>query len=207
MKLYYAPRTRANRVRWTLEELGVPYELVPLNLGAGEHRSPEYLSIHPRGRVPAFVDGDVVLYESGAICMYLADRFASHGLAPAIDSPLRGAYYNWLALAMAELDPTLATIFGQRRLGDGERSPVIERQAIERWQGDLLLLESTFVDGRHYLLGADFSVADVLVGSVVLWARSMGLCEAPQAVAYAERLVARPAYQRAIAAAAAAAAS
>lgn len=197
MKLYYAPRVRANRVRWALEEFGVPYDLVAVDLGAGEHRRPEYLAIHPRGRVPAFVDGEVVLYESGAICMYFADRFSTHGLAPAIDSPLRAAYYNWVALAMSELDPTLKLISDLRRLREGERVPVLEQQAVERWQSDLLLLEATFVDGRAYLLGADFSVADVLVGSCVLWSRTLGLGQAPQVNAYAERLMARRGYQRA----------
>ncbi len=57
MKLYYAPKTRAGRVRWMLEELGVPYELHRLDLASGEHRTPEYLAVHPLGRVPALLDG------------------------------------------------------------------------------------------------------------------------------------------------------
>ena len=75
MKLYYAPQTRATRPRWLLEELEVPYELIRISLAQGEQKKPEYLKIHPHGLVPALVDGGVTLFESSAICLYLADKF------------------------------------------------------------------------------------------------------------------------------------
>jgi glutathione S-transferase len=74
MKLYYARQTRASRARWMLEEIGEPYELVRLDLSKGEHKRPEYLKIHPHGAVPALVDGETSMFESAAICAYLADK-------------------------------------------------------------------------------------------------------------------------------------
>ena len=81
MKLYFAPRTRAVRARWLLEELGVPYELIKLDLARQENTTPAYLAVHPLGEVPALVDGDVTLLESLAICLHLADRFPEKHLA------------------------------------------------------------------------------------------------------------------------------
>src|SRR5216684_3336120 len=87
MQLYFAPRTRASRPRWLLEELEVPYELVKLDLSKQESRTPAYLALHPFGEVPVLVDGDVTLFESSAICLYLADRFPEKRLAPSLGSP------------------------------------------------------------------------------------------------------------------------
>ena len=83
LTLYYQPNTRAGRPRWLLEELGVPYEL---------DRSDAYRTLHPLAKVPALRDDDMVMFESVAICIYLADKFADQGLAPPLDSPLRGPY-------------------------------------------------------------------------------------------------------------------
>jgi len=84
IKLYYAPRTRSTRPRWLLEELGVPYELVRLDLGKGDHKKAEYLAIHPHGVVPALEDDGRVIIESLAICLYVADKFPEKGFAPEI---------------------------------------------------------------------------------------------------------------------------
>src|SRR5579859_6645904 len=96
MKLYFAPGTRATRPRWMLEELGIPYEIVTVDLEAKENREPGYLRIHPLGRVPVLVDDEVTVFESIAICMYLAERHSERGLAPPVSSPLRAQYYQWL---------------------------------------------------------------------------------------------------------------
>ncbi|MET0152909.1 MAG: glutathione S-transferase N-terminal domain-containing protein, partial [Candidatus Binatia bacterium] len=89
MKLYYARQTRASRARWMLEEIGEPYELVRLDLSKGEHKRPEYLKIHPHGAVPALVDGETAMFESAAICAYLADKFPAKGFAPPPTSAAR----------------------------------------------------------------------------------------------------------------------
>ena len=103
MKLYYAPQTRAVRPRWLLEEIGAPYTLVRLDMSKGEHKTPEYVKIHPHGAVPALVDGDVTMFESAAICAYLADKFPEKRLAPPVGSPARATYYQWIIYSMATL--------------------------------------------------------------------------------------------------------
>src|SRR5688572_28976588 len=105
MKLYFAPRTRSVRPRWLLEELGVPYELVRLDLPKQEGRTAAHLALHPFGEVPVLVDGDVTLFEPTAICIYLADRFPEKRLAPPPGSPDRGPYLQWLLFAEVTLDP------------------------------------------------------------------------------------------------------
>src|SRR5262249_9859117 len=111
MKLYYASQTRAGRPRWLLEEIGTPYEMVRLSLQNGDNRRPEYLAINPNGTVPALADGDLVLFESAAICQYLADKFPDKRLAPPIGTPARGLYYQWIHYAMSGLEPAAVTIF------------------------------------------------------------------------------------------------
>ncbi|MCA9663413.1 MAG: glutathione S-transferase family protein, partial [Myxococcales bacterium] len=190
---YYAPRTRSVRARWILEELGVDYELVTVNLTEGEHKQADYLKIHPLGRVPALLDGELALFESGAICLYLADKYLKKGLAPKTDAPERGTYYAMMALAMSELDPTIALIFDHRR-NKVDSSPVLDR-AQAKWSDALLYLEGVLVDRRPWILGDDFSAADIMIGSVLIWAQSMGLLgDHPHVEAYAGRLISRPAY-------------
>src|SRR5687768_8158359 len=99
MKLYFAPRTRSVRPRWLLEELGLPYELVKLDLSREEHRTPAHLGLHPLGDVPVLEDGEVTLFVSPAIILYLADRSPEKRLAPPMESPDRGPYLQWLLFA------------------------------------------------------------------------------------------------------------
>ena len=116
MKLYSNPFSRGTRPRWLLEELGVPYALVHVDMKAGAHKEPGYRAIHPLGRVPALVeeDGRTVI-ESGAICLYLADKYIDRGLAPAFGSPARGAYYQWAFYAYATLEAPVTQYFTHTR--------------------------------------------------------------------------------------------
>src|SRR5262245_45870944 len=111
LKLYYAPQTRAGRPRWLLEEIGVPYELVRLDLQKADHQQPDYMKANPNGAVPALVDGDLALFESAAICQYLADKFPEKRLAPPLGTPARARYYQWIHYAMSGLEPPLVTLF------------------------------------------------------------------------------------------------
>jgi glutathione S-transferase len=95
-KLYWAPRTRSLRALWVLEEAGVPYERVRLDLSAGEHKSADYCAINPMAKVPALTDGPVAIAESGAICAYVAEAHPEAGLAPPVGDPARGRYLRWL---------------------------------------------------------------------------------------------------------------
>jgi glutathione S-transferase len=111
LTLYHAAQSRSVRPRWLLEELGVPYEVKRLSLSAGEHKKPEYLKLNPNGQVPTLVDGDLALFESGAICQYLTDKFPEKGFAPPVGTPDRGRYYQWIHYAMSGIEPPAVTIF------------------------------------------------------------------------------------------------
>ncbi len=191
MKLYYAPRTRSIRPRWLLEELGVPFKLVRLDLASGAQKNPDFLRINPMGKVPALEDGDFHLFESGGICLYLADRFAEKGLAPKPGTPERGQYYQWAFFALTSLEPPVFEALDEKQ---GRRPAGSARERATR---ALRVLESA-ISGRSFLVGDHFSAADILVGTVVSVARVCGLTtEFPGIQTYGERLSSRPAYKRA----------
>jgi glutathione S-transferase len=190
--------SRSTRPRWLLEEIGAPYELVRLDMSAGEHKKPEYLKIHPHGAVPALVDGDLVMFESGAICAYLADKFPEKHLAPPVGTPARGLYYQWLFYCMATLEPPVLQIFmNTRMLPEAERSA----KAVEAGRkqcAEVARVLGQALTGRTYLLGEQFSAADVMIGSTLAWAGAMGVLEGHEELqAYVKRVTDRPAYQRA----------
>jgi glutathione S-transferase len=198
MKLYYAPQTRATRPRWMLEEIGAPYELVRLQLSKGEHKKPEYLKVHPHGAVPAFVDGDLTMFESAAICAYLADKFADRGFAPATTSAERGLYYQWLVYSMATMEPPVLKVFlNTRMLPEEKRSAAVAEEGRAQWAGVARVVEAALT-GKSFLVGDRFTAADVMVGSILGWSGFMGLLEGfPGLQSYTQRLASRPGFQRA----------
>jgi glutathione S-transferase len=198
MKLYYARQTRAGRPRWMLEEIGAPYELVRLDLSKREHKTPQYLKIHPHGSVPAFADGDLVMFESAAICAYLADKFPQKRLAPPVGSASRGLYYQWLFYAMATMEPPVVKVFlHTRMLPEPKRSAEVAEEGRTQWAQVARTLEAA-LEGKTFLVDDAFSAADVVVGGIAGWSGFLGLLEGfPVLRAYADRLAARPAFRRA----------
>ena len=198
MKLYYAPQTRAGRPRWLLEEVGVPYEIVPVDLAQGEHKKPEYMKIHPHGAVPALADGDLVLFESAAICMYLADKYPEKKLAPAVGTPARGLYYQWMIYTMATLEPPVVQIFlNTVMLPEAERSAAAVEKGKTQF-AEVARVLSNALATRPYILGEQFSAADVMIGGMLGWASMMDLLsDQPTLQAYVKRVTDRPAFQRA----------
>jgi glutathione S-transferase len=192
MKLYYAPKTRAGRVRWMLEELGVPYELQRVDLKSGEHKKAAYLDIHPHGVVPALSDGDTTLFESAAIILHLADRFPDRGLAPAPGTPERARYYQWIIYGMATLEPLIV-----RAATPVEKSsPASIDEAKTKFAECARVLERELT-GRDYLLGT-FSAADIVIGGNLIWSGFLGLLKGyPALEAYCKRLGERDASRRA----------
>jgi len=196
MKLYYVPKTRATRPRWMLEELGVPYELVRLEPGK-DTRSAEHLARQPLGHVPVLEDGEQRVFESAAICLYLADKYPERALAPPMGSPGRGLVYQWISFVLTELEPPLGVLSAEARRPEAERSAAVATEARERARKAVTVLEEVLRD-RPFLLGSEFSVADVVVGAVLAWAKGLRLLEGlPAAEAYVERLLDRPAWRRA----------
>jgi glutathione S-transferase len=188
--LHHHPYSRAANVVWMLEEVGVPYELRYLDIMKGEQKSPSFLALNPMGKLPLVVDGNTVVTESAAIGLYLADRYAAGRLAPALDDPRRGTYLRWSLFAPSVIEPgTMAKTAGW---------PFKESQA--GWGSHAAMLsaiESAIAD-RPFVLGDDFSMADVIFGGTVRYMLMVKSLEAtPTLTAYAERLSARPALQRA----------
>lgn len=200
VKLYFAPKTRATRPRWLLEELAVPYQLVVVDLAAGENRRPEYLAIHPHGEVPALVDGELTLIESAAICLHLADRHPERGLAPALGTPRRARYYQWFCYCAATLEPPIQQFMHHTaRLPEPERVPLIAEKAHRRFDEAARVLTGALAGGG-FLLGAELSAVDVILAANLNWARRVGLLgEHDVLEGYLERLLARPAAVRALA--------
>lgn len=179
LKLYGGVRSRASIVQWYLEELDIPYEFVLLDMQAGEHRQPEFLAINPMGKVPAIV-GDFKLWESGAILLYLAEKYAP---AP-ITLEQRAELTQWVLFANATLGPGLFM--------EANR---------EREMPRLLTALDQSLEAQSFLLGEEFSVADVAVGSTLGFAEMMLKLDfgAYEAIAsYVKRLTARPAFQKTI---------
>jgi glutathione S-transferase len=198
MKLYYSPQSRGIRPRWLLEELGVPYDLVTVDLSKGEQKKPEHLKVHPLGAVPALEDGDLTMFESAAICAYLADKYADKGLAPPVNSPARGLYQQWLFFAMATAEPPVVDVFLHTvMLPEGQRKPEVAEAGKKRWHEVGAVLDRA-LEGRQFLLGDQFTAADVMIGSITAWGSFMGLLEGhPNLQEYAKRMSSRPAFQRA----------
>ena len=116
MKLYWAPHTRSLRALWVLEEAGVSYERVRLDLSAGEQKSAEFRAINPMAKVPALTDGPLAVAESGAICAYVAEAVPQAGLAPPVGDPARGRYLRWLFFSPGCIEQAFLAKFGNVQL-------------------------------------------------------------------------------------------
>ncbi|QSQ15710.1 glutathione S-transferase family protein [Myxococcus landrumensis] len=191
MKLYFAPRTRATRARWLLEELEVPYELVTLDLARQENTPPEYLSVHPLGEVPALVDGNLTLLDSLSICLHLADRFPEKHLAPPPGSSDRGLYYQGLVFAETRLEPEVMAIYeNAQRASDANT---------RRHLAVVLDTLDAALGTRDVLVGGTFTAADVVTASLLHLANTLKLLDGhPRLVAYVRRHTQRPAVRRAV---------
>jgi len=200
MKLYYVPRTRSTRARWVLEELGVPYELARLDPKKGETRTPEHLARQPLGHVPALEDGDVRMFESGAICLYLAERYGGGSLLPAA-AAARAAVYQWMFFGVSEIESALTHLgLLTHEKPEAEQDRAAVAVARERIGKALAVLERA-VAGGGFVAGPGFTVADVLMGSLLNFAGFLGAVppESKGLAAYLARLKDRPAYRRATA--------
>lgn len=188
--LYYANPSRAAMTRLLLEELGAPYDLATLDLKAGDQLKPDYLAINPMGKVPAIRHRGVVVTETAAIFLYLADAFAQAGLAPALDDPARGPYLRWIVFYAAAFEP--AMVDRARKLEPGPRamSPYGDLDAVHR------AVETMLTPGP-YILGDRFSAADVLWGAALTWMSAFGMAPSSGRVsAYIARHAERAAVQR-----------
>ena len=193
LKLYTAAPSRGSIARWMLEEIGAPYEVELIDLKAGDQRRPAYLALNPMGKVPTLVHDGVAISEAAAICCYLADAFPDAGLAPPIGDKRRGPYLKWLFFAPACIEPVMIEKAVNREpaprgtAGWGDYDTVVS------------VLRAALAKGP-YLLGEQFTAADVVVGATIRWGMLFNLLpHPPEFRDYLARLSARPAMQRQIA--------
>lgn len=192
MQLYEFAPTRSIRVRWTLQELGVDFEPVSINLLAGEHRRPEFLKINPAGKLPVLVDGGLVLTESVAIVLYLAEKYPNKGLVPA-DLEQRAQVNRWLLFAATELEQPLWRISRHTALyPEDQRLPGDVRLASQEFKDMAAVLEE-HMHGRQFVVGDRVTVADFVLAYTLDWANEDRLLDDfPQLLAYMERMYTRP---------------
>ena len=193
MKLFWAPRTRSARALWMLEEAGIDYDLELVAIGDPGREDPEeFREASPMGKVPALVDGDVRMSESSAICLYIADRYSPGELAPAVDDPIRGKFLYWLMYTPAVVEPAMS-----------EKFSGAETNRFRSGWGDFDLMIETLENGiaaKNWILGERFTAADVMLGSSVVFLRLFKMLpDSPTLTAYADRCLARPAYQKVMA--------
>ena len=196
--LYHAPMSRSVRVRWLLEELAIPYQLELRKLG--QLKEPDYLAVHPMGKVPAIRDGDLVLFESGAIVQYVLETYGGGRLEPKRGSPERPLFLQWLHFAEATVTPPLGDLVQHTLLRpEAERIAALVPDATKR-AGNALALVDRALAGRSWLL-SDFSAADVMLGYSVALASFVKLVSdaTPNVKAYLARCRERPAFQKATA--------
>lgn len=200
IKLYGIPQSRASRCLWLLEELGVPYENVPVSF-VGDAQKPDYLKLNPNGRIPALDDDGVVLFESLAINLHLARKYdGGKGLWPkSADDQSRAI--QWSIWAMTEAEPPVMKVLMNRAF-----LPEPQRNEAEAKAGEQELAKPAGVldgalRGRQYLLGDSFTVADLNVSAVIGWAPTLGrvkLDATPNLAAWHKHCSDRPALARAM---------
>lgn len=192
MKLYEFAPTRSIRVRWTLQELGVDFESVDVRLPQGENRTPDFLKLNPAAKLPVLVDGDFVLTESVAICLYLADKYPQKKLAPT-DLKQRADMNRWLLFTATELEQPLWRIARNSFIyPQNERQPRDVEIAGRDFRQMAAVMEAHVRD-QEFVLGGTVSIADFVLAYTLDWANENSLlAECPRLRAYMERMYARP---------------
>jgi len=192
MKLYGFGPTRSIRALWGLKELDADFEFVSVNLLAGEHQRPDFLALNPAGKVPVLVDGDVVVPESAAIVLYLAEKYRDKRLLP-LDLQARAQVYRWLMFAVTELEQPLSRIVKHSILyPEDKRLPQDIALAREDFAATAAVLER-HMEGRQFIVGDGITAADCVTVYVIDWANEYHLIDnCPHLRAYLERMYARP---------------
>jgi glutathione S-transferase len=192
LTLYHASPSRSSIVLWMLEELGQPYDVKLIKLSEGDNLKPDFLAVNPMGKVPALDHKGTVITESAAICTYLADEFPQAKLNVPVGTPRRGLYLKWLFFGPGCFEPAVIDRAAPRKeearrgmLGYGTFETTMDTVAKAVAQGP-------------WLMGDQFTAADVIIGANIRWGTMFKLVpERPEFSAYAGRIAARPAAQRA----------
>lgn len=199
LRLHFVPNSRAGRIVWLLEELGLDYELNKMAFHPKDLKSEAHRARHPLGRIPVLEDGDVSIWESGAIVEYILERHKNGGLKPAVDDQTWPYYQQWFHYCEGMVMPPINTIVVQTvLLPEDRRDPVALGQA-QRLLTKALAPVNDALDGKEYLIGT-FSGADIMLGHACFMANRLGAVpeEMGYLKDYVERISARPSFQTAI---------
>ena len=197
MRLHHQPRSRSTRVLWLLEELGVPFDLTVMSREAKQ--TSEYRALHPLGRSPVLEEDGGPVFESAALILHLADQNIDAGLIAPLGSHERALQYQWCFFGMTDMEGALVDIARQLWQDAAEPDTGLIERATARFVATADVVEAALGDD-DFLVGNAFSVADIVVGSVLGFARTGELTGLPAGVVpYVDRLEARPARQRAVA--------
>lgn len=192
LKLYEFPPTRSLRVRWTLQEMKLDFQSILVNLPAREHHAAEFLKINPAAKIPVLVDGDLVLIESVAIVLYLADKYSDKGFTPSGVAD-RGLMTQWLLFAATELEQPLWRIARHTRLYPTARRIAAEIPNARQDFQDMAKVLDAHLQDRQFVVGDRACVADFVVAYTLDWADELDLLEPfPRLGAYLESMYARP---------------
>lgn len=199
LKLHFAPNSRAGRIVWLLEELGLPYDINKMAFHPQDLKSDEHRSRHPLGRVPVLEDGEISIYESGAIVEYIIERHKNGGLKPEVASDLYPMFLQWFHYCEGMVMPPINTIIVQTILLPEDRRDETALGQAQRLLSKALAPVEENLDGKDYLIG-DFSAADIMLGHSCFMSNRLGCVtdEMTNLKAYVERIQQRPAFKTAI---------
>ena len=197
MKLYHCSNSRSVRPLWTLEELGLEYELTVMPFPPRSAYE-GYLDINPLGTVPAFFDGDIVMTESTGICQYLVDKYGPTDLCLTPDELGYGDYLNWLYRSDATFTFPLAIVLRYTRLEPEERRNPQVSEDYSIWFHSRIRVVEAALEGKDFLVGDRFTIADIAVGYALQFGARLGLSDRykPNCLRYLANLNERPAYKR-----------
>ncbi|VWB80293.1 glutathione S-transferase family protein [Burkholderia lata] len=204
MKLFYYPSNASMAPHFVLEEIGKPFELEFVDRTHDQHKSPDYLALNPNGLIPVLIDGDLVLYEAAAICLHLADTHPEQRLAPALGTPERAQFYKWLMWLTNTLQTTLIAYFYPERwvdVGNAAGAAQVKAHAEAKIAALLDQLDRQLeTSGGPWLLGARYTVLDPYALMLCRWTRGFAepARQRPVLGGYLQRVLARPAIQRAL---------
>ena len=201
LTIYHVPNTRSLRVLWLCEELGLPHTVKTIEFAGPYRATPEWRALNPVGKVPAMTDGDFSMFESGAMVQYLLDRYGNGRLQPPAGSEAHGRYLQWSWFAESTYARPIGEIVNHRRaFGEAGQIPAV----VDEMKGRARLCSEAVdreLQSRPFLLGDEFTAADIMMGYTVLIARRLTSVDGLDALqAYWDRLSSRPALQRALAA-------
>ena len=199
MKLYYARESRAVRVAWVLEELRLEYDIHKFSLGDRSMREPEYLSLHPMGRVPTLEDGKIRLFESGAIVQYILEKYGNGRFVPQSSNSNFASYLQWFHYAEGMIMPPMNTLVVETIMLPPERRTEVNIKRASKLLNQMLYAVNENLSDKAYLVGPEITAAEFMTGHAVIMSQRLGIDmqDKPYLIEYIKRLETRDAFIKA----------